>query len=212
MSRCVALFMLVGFVVAHSAVVGQSEERPIAFSAKLALGFVTTQVQGDQISGFNQFGGTFGATLNMRRTSSRSSELGIVWTQKGSRKPPDTKNGDYTTWQYRFTYIDVPLLRLWHPGADTWWFGIGLQPSILLGKGQEDFYGNGLSDISSFVLNPIDLGAIGVAGFHASDRVDVEVRLAQSLLPISPRPEQTVPGWNNYMMNMAIQWMVAWRL
>lgn len=204
--------VILGLFTLHSTVTGQSEKQPIDFSAKLAIGFSTTQVHGDQVSGFNQFGATCGATLAMQRTSSRSTELEILWTQKGSRRPPDPKNDDYTTWQYRFTYIDVPLVRLWQPVSHTWWFGLGVQPSILLGKGQEDFFGNGLSDITSFELNPIDFGAIGVVGFHASEHWDIEVRLTQSLLPISPRPEQPVSGWNNYMMNMAIQWMVAWRI
>lgn len=142
--------------------------------------------------------------------------VALSWEFSGLRKVAvgrqTLKNDDYTTWQYRFTYIDVPLVRLWQPVSHTWWFGLGVQPSILLGKGQEDFFGNGLSDITSFELNPIDFGAIGVVGFHASEHWDIEVRLTQSLLPISPRPEQPVSGWNNYMMNMAIQWMVAWRI
>lgn len=211
MTRVCGLLILV-LLLSQAPLLGQSRQQPIDFSAKLAVGFSTSQIHGDQVSGFNKFGGTGGATLVMRRMSSRGTELGILWTQKGSRRPPDPKNDDYTTWQYRFTYIDVPLIRFWQPVSNTWWFGLGLQPSILLGKGQEDFNGYGLSDITSFELNPIDLGALGVLGLHASDHWDIEVRLAQSLLPISPRPEQPVSGLNNYMMNMAIQWMVAWRL
>ena len=45
-----------------------------------------------------------------------------------------------------------------------------------------------------------------------SDKVALEVRLSQSLLPISERPDQPVQRWDNFMMNMAIQWMVTWRL
>jgi hypothetical protein len=204
-------FILLSVFAASSPLFGQAEQQPIRFSAKVAAGFSTSQIHGDQISGFNQFGGTFGALLDMRRSATRGSELGIIWTQKGSRRPPDPKNDDYTTWQYRFSYIDVPLLRIWQPNDAGWWFGFGIQPSILLGKGQEDFDGNGFRDIQSFILKPIDLGGVGVLGIHASDHWDIEVRLAQSLLPISPRPEQTVQGFNSFMMNLAIQWMLAWR-
>ena len=45
-----------------------------------------------------------------------------------------------------------------------------------------------------------------------SDKAALEVRLSQTLLPISERPDQPVQRWDNFMMNMAIQWMVTWQL
>ena len=205
-------FLLIAILSDSLPLFGQTTP-PIAFSAKVAAGFSTSQIHGDQISGFNQFGGTFGAMLDMRRSSKSGMELGILWTQKGSRRPPDPKNDDYTTWQYRFSYIDIPLIRLWQPNNEAWWFGFGIQPSVLLGKGQADFDGNGLRDVESLGLDlhPVDLGGIAVLGIQISDHWDVQARLAQSLLPISPRPEQPVAGFNSFMMNLAIQWMLAWR-
>jgi hypothetical protein len=50
------------------------------------------------------------------------------------------------------------------------------------------------------------------AGYVWSENTALEVRLSQSLLPISERPDQPVQRWDNFMMNMAIQWMVTWRL
>ena len=50
------------------------------------------------------------------------------------------------------------------------------------------------------------------AGYTWSEKTALEVRLSQSLLPISERPDQPVQRWDNFMMNMAIQWMVTWRL
>jgi hypothetical protein len=77
-------------------------------------------------------------------------------------------------------------------------------------RGEEDFYGNGFSELTYLQLKPVDLGAIVAIGRNISDGLALDVRLSQSLIPISERPEQPVQRWNNFMMNMALQWMVTW--
>jgi hypothetical protein len=49
-------------------------------------------------------------------------------------------------------------------------------------------------------------------GLHVTDHMDFHVRMSQSLLPISPRPDQPIIQWDNFMMNLAIQamWVVRW--
>jgi hypothetical protein len=96
-------------------------------------------------------------------------------------------------------------MRVWD--TRDWWLGLGVQPSILM-KGEEDFYGNGFSELTYLELRPVDLGAVAAAGWKFSPLIAAEVRLAQSLIPISERPDQPVQRWNNFMMNMAIQWML----
>ena len=88
---------------------------------------------------------------------------------------------------------------------------MGIQPSVLVAA-EEDFYGNGYSELSYLELNAVDFGGVLQAGYMWSDKAALEVRLSQSLLPISERPDQPVQRWDNFMMNMAIQWMVTWRL
>lgn len=188
----------------------QAQEDPLRFSARLHGGFSATQVHGDQISGFNKFGLCAGATVDIRRSERQGVQWGILYAQKGSRRVPDTKNGDYNSWRYRFTYIDLPLIRAWNPTPD-WWWGAGIQPSVLV-SAEEDFYGNGYSELSYLKLNAVDVGAVLQAGYNVSEASTVEVRLSQSLLPISERPDQPVQRWDSFMMNMAIQWMVTWRL
>ena len=188
----------------------QAQDDPLRFTARLHGGFSATQVHGDQISGFNKFGLSAGASLDIRRTPRQGVQWGIFYTQKGSRRVPDTKNGDFNSWRYRFTYIDLPLTKVWNPDP-TWWWGVGLQPSLLV-SGEEDFYGNGYSELTYLELNPIDWGGILQAGYAWDERKAIEVRLTQSLLPISERPDQPVQRWDNFMMNMALQWLITWKL
>jgi len=188
----------------------QAQDDPLRFTARLHGGFSATQVHGDQISGFNKFGLSAGASLHIRRRPRQGVQWGIFYTQKGSRRVPDTKNGDFNSWRYRFTYIDLPLTKVWNPDP-MWWWGVGLQPSLLV-SGEEDFYGNGYSELTYLELNPIDWGGILQAGYAWDERKAIEVRLTQSLLPISERPDQPVQRWDNFMMNMALQWLLTWKL
>jgi len=188
----------------------QAQDDPLRFTARLHGGFSATQVHGDQISGFNKFGLSAGATLDIRRSARQGVQWGIFYTQKGSRRVPDTKNGDFNSWRYRFTYFDLPLTKVWNPDP-MWWWGVGLQPSLLV-SGEEDFYGNGYSELTYLELNPIDWGGILQAGYAWDERKAIEVRLTQSLLPISERPDQPVQRWDNFMMNMALQWLLTWKL
>lgn len=144
--------------------------------------------------------------MDIRRKASSGVQFGMFLTQKGSRRVPDPKNGDYTTWSYRFTYIDLPIIKTWD--AQDWWIGAGIQPSILV-RGEEDFYGNGFTELSYLELLPVDLGVVAAAGWKFNALMSTEVRLSQSLMPISERPDQPVQRWNNFMMNMAIQWMIT---
>lgn len=201
--------VILGLVLALS-IGSQAQDDPLRFSARLHGGFSATQVHGDQISGFNKFGLSAGATLDIRRSARQGVQWGIFYTQKGSRRVPDTKNGDFNSWRYRFTYIDLPLTKVWNPDP-MWWWGVGLQPSLLV-SGEEDFYGNGYSELTYLELNPIDWGGILQAGYAWDERKAIEVRLTQSLLPISERPDQPVQRWDNFMMNMALQWLVTWKL
>ncbi|MBN31409.1 MAG: hypothetical protein CL845_05375 [Crocinitomicaceae bacterium] len=188
----------------------EAQEDPLVFSARVHAGFSTTQVHGDQISGFNKFGLCAGATIDMRRSGGQGIQWGILYTQKGSRRVPDTKNGDFNSWRYRFTYIDLPLTRTWDPTPE-WSWGVGIQPSVLV-SAEEDFYGTGYDELNYLEINPVDVGGVLQAGYMWSDKAALEVRLSQSLLPISERPDQPVQRWNSFMMNMAIQWMVTWHL
>ena len=205
MNKLISFFSIVCFLLPSKQTI-QAQDDPLKFAARVNGGLSTTQVHGDQISGFNKFGYTAGASVDIRRKASSGVQFGMFLTQKGSRRVPDPKNGDYNTWSYRFTYIDLPIIKTWD--AQDWWIGAGIQPSILV-RGEEDFYGNGFTELSYLELLPVDLGAVAAAGWKFNSLISTEVRLSQSLMPISERPDQPVQRWNNFMMNMAIQWMIT---
>lgn len=202
MMRGRLLSLIAGLVMASGAF-GQSTD-PLQFQGTLWGGICASQVHGDGISGFNKFGGTGGLGVKVWRGAGDRRVSGLIlYTQKGSRRVPNTKQGDFDTWRYRFTYIDLPVVREW-TFSGGWWFGIGMQPSFLI-KGEEDFYAAGYTDLTYVDLNPWDIGGVVTAGLPWTDRAALEIRLSQSLLPISEQPEQPIVRFDNFMMNMAIQ-------
>ncbi len=177
-------------------------QEPLRFSGALYTGISASQIHGDGVSGFDKFGLTAGPLLEISR-GDVAWEWGLLYTQKGSRKVPNPKAGDYSTWRYRFTYLDVPVVRKWQPES-WWWFGIGIQPSLLL-NAEEDFFSTGYSPLTTPDLKGIDLGVLGLIGVEYTDLLTFELRMSQSALPISERPEAPVMRWDNFLMNMALQ-------
>jgi hypothetical protein len=142
-----------------------------------------------------------GATIEIGRKGKKSIQLGIVYNQKGSKKPPHPPE-DYYTWRYRFTYVDLPVTICY--SYEIFDILVGLQPSILIAA-EEDFLGSW--DPVGLPIKSFDLG--GVVGLRTlyGDHSQLFARVTQSILAIAPRPETPTgtPSWNNRMLNMTIE-------
>jgi hypothetical protein len=194
---------LLSFLLSFLFSVSVLAQEPLEFRGYALGGLCTSQIHGDGVSGFNKFGVTGGFGLEIgRKGTSKSISGSLLYTQKGSRRVPNPKAGDYTTWSYRFTYIDIPILRQWQ-FATGWWLGVGLQPSVLL-SGEENFNQTGYAP-TTIDLKPLDIGGIVSGGLEMGDHWDLEARLGQSLLPISPQPESAIVRFDNFLTNMTLQ-------
>ena len=180
-----------------------SEGRTFQFNGGLIGGATASQIHGDGIGGFNKVGFNLGAILEIGRKGSKNIQIGIVYNQKGSKKPPNPTVGDYETWKYRFTYIDIPITMSYSHGIFD--LLVGLQPSVLLAA-EEDFLGVAW-DPTGLPIKKYDLGAVfGIRTVYA-DHSHIFARVTQSILAIAPRPETPTgtPRWNNRMMNMTVE-------
>src|SRR5258706_10632378 len=77
------------------------------FNAGLRFGIDGSQVNGDNLSGFNKAGIIAGAYVSRKFSDLISLQMEMVYIQKGSRKPTDMNNSYY---RLRVHYIEVPVL------------------------------------------------------------------------------------------------------
>ena len=200
MRQAILLFAFLPYFL--SAQTEYSEGRGFQFNGGLIGGATASQIHGDGIGGFNKVGFNLGVTLEIGRKGSENIQIGIVYNQKGSKKPPNPPE-DYETWRYRFTYIDIPITMSFSSGIFD--LLVGLQPSVLLAA-EEDFYGVAWGP-TGLPIKKYDLGAVfgirTVYGGHSH----LFSRVTQSILAIAPRPENPTgtPRWNNRMMNMTLE-------
>ncbi len=195
------LFSFLPFFLAAQS--DDSEGHAFTFNGGLIGGATASQIHGDGIGGFNKLGVNLGATLEIGRAGKNNIQIGLVYNQKGSKKPPNATAGDYTTWRYRFTYIDLPLtISYTYRFMDIL---VGIQPSVLIAA-EEDFYGVGW-DPTGLPIKPYELSAVlGVRTMYSAHSY-VFIRLSQSIMAIAPRPENPVgtARWDNRMMNMTVE-------
>lgn len=80
------------------------------FKAGIIAGFTTSQVSGDELSGFNKSGFEFGGLVAASLSQKFDVSFQIVFIQKGSKKPMHPDIGDYEYYRMSLNYIEVPVL------------------------------------------------------------------------------------------------------
>lgn len=188
------------FILFASTFWGQTTSpAPLTFNGGLIGGATLSQVHGDGIGGFNKAGFHSGVVVEISREN-RMLQLGVVYNQKGSRRPPNPTAGDYDTWAYKFTYIDLPVVM--HYEYDGIQFMVGLQPSYLM-KGQENFFG--AYTPTTLPLNEWDLSGVLGMRMPYGEKSQVFMKFTQSIIAICPAPDSPITVWDNKMMNMTLE-------
>ena len=148
------------------------------FHAGLIAGLSTTQVAGDQLSGFNKAGIIAGGFVNGALGEKTGLQMEIIFIQKGSRKPPDPDNNEY--YVMRLSYIEVPLLFKWQAAQK---FNIELGPSFgtLVFSEEEREWGvyEPIIPFKKFDLS----GNIGLS-YSLTEKLTINSRLTNSMIPI----------------------------
>lgn len=151
------------------------------FSAGVLAGVSTSQVAGDQLSGYDKFGASAGAFVRAQVSDPISVEFDMLYVSKGSRKIADTDNGDFSTYSLRFQYIEIPILAKYKFESAGVQVGLGPYAGIEL-SAEEEFNGSEI-DISD-LYNDLDIGVVASVDYSFSDNVLVELRFSQSALAI----------------------------
>lgn len=180
------------------------------FRAGLTAGLATTQVHGDAISGFNKLGFSGGLLVDISGKGRFSGGFEMIYLQKGSRKPANPENGDFTTWGYTFHYIDVPVLLTYH--FDAFYVQAGIYGGFLI-AGERVFDGSPY-EIESPEMRRYDLGVAGGVGIDITEHLAANLRYSNSVVPIRKAPDgaSITRFYDAGMLNIVAQLALVYRL
>ena len=173
------------------------------------LGFSAAQVRGDGIEGFNKLGLYGGAVVDIRRFQNLGFQLGILYHEKGSKKVANPKTGDYSTWAYKFSYIDIPLVAVVEL-SEGYTVGTGLQPGVLLSALEDGLDGGSVTGDwmdTNLPIRPWELSWVVWVGMPTAGGGELFLRHSQSLPGIVPKPSNPGPNarWDDRMQNITLQ-------
>lgn len=205
------LLFLSSWLSFATVVLSQTSEEELAwnFRGGFTGGFSASQVRGDGIEGFNKLGPYGGLIVDIRKYTNVGLQLGLLYHDKGSRKVANPKTEDYTTWAYRFTYIDIPIVAVVDI-KEGYRVGTGLQPGVLL-SAEEDGLLSGASTgnwtESTLPIRRWELSWVVWIGMRSGDAGEWFLRHSQSLPGIVPKPVNPGPNarWDDRMQNITLQ-------
>ena len=165
------------FVFASNIVFAQQE----GFNAGVLAGVNASQVSGDSYSGFNKAGILLGLYTNIDVSQTLNLQFEINYSEKGSRRNPNTDEGDTDFFLLRMNYIEIPVMARMRKRNFTFEGGI--------------FYGVKVYDYledenGEFEIPPqlnqfkrSDIGVLLGLNFNFTDNLIMNWRINSSVLP-----------------------------
>lgn len=197
------ILIALGFLLMANFVVAQR------FDAGLIAGFNGTQVEGDNLKGYNKAGILAGLFVQTDIAPAVVAGMEIKFSQKGSRRPFNPKQPDIDKYVMRLDYIDIPLFMAFRTNDRSMIIG-GIAPGVLIHSKELNTDGEipepDRQDFNTFDLQPF----VGFQ-FDFLENASVDLRFALSIIPSSDKSE-TNYYFHNGLFNNVISLAVYYRL
>ena len=181
------------------------------FDAGVYGGIITSQVDGDNAQGFNKIGFTGGGFVRANLSERLAVRMEMGYAGKGSRRPSDPDNGDFSSWGYTFHYVDVPILVEY-----TLLNGMMIDAGPYVGYliSSQGLFDGAEYDIVNPSMENIDVGIAGGIGYELDGGLFFMSRYSMSVIPIrnSPDPGNLTTVWDGGMANIAIHFTVGYAI
>lgn len=192
-----ALAAIVGALLT-TAVWSQAE-----FRGGALLGMITSQIQGDDFSGFNKFGLHAGGFVDVGFNDQSSVLLEMLYSQKGSRNAPDLINNpdNANVFKWKINYIELPVSYN-HRFTDRLSAHAGAYVGIVVNGFQEI---NGARSDLDGAFTKSDIG-LQVGGQYHGQNSFLRIRYSGSALPMRDGDAQSVlsPYWRSGGYNIVL--------
>lgn len=147
------------------------------FNGGLIGGISTSQVSGDNLSGYNKAGLFLGLFSEFPVSSITNLKMEMNFIQKGSKNPKMNKNGipDIST-----SYLEVPISFNYNQN-ELLSIESGIQTAFILSSKDNDINGSVNSDPP---FDKTDISAFIGMYYHYSKKISLNTRFGNSILPI----------------------------
>lgn len=147
------------------------------FKGAISGGITSSQIGGDELSGFSKWGFYVGPKVTYPLTDFTSLGLQLLYTRKGSRRDNDEIRLFRGPWdRARYDYIDVPVFLQFHVKEKFSLHG-GLYGGVLINAQSNSV------DIEAEDFKRIDFGGLVGLNYDLSDRWVLAFRFSHSILP-----------------------------
>ncbi len=176
------------------------------FHGGLIAGVSTTQVAGDQLSGFNKAGIVAGGFVSTDLKEKTSLEMEIIFIQKGSRRPVDPDN-DNQFYVMRLSYFEVPVLFKYQV-ATKLNFEVGPSVGVLIFSEEESEFGilKGMPPFKKIEFS----GNVGLS-YPLTEKLILNTRFSTSILPIRPFPGTVTDFFNSGQYNTVLAFTLQYK-
>ena len=145
-----------------------------------------TQVEGDEIKGWSQFGFTGGLGAIMPFGSHWAANLETLFSQKGSFQKKQFVDSLTNEYRLRLNYFEIPVY-VSYTDKNVMTFGLGGYWSRLVGSNEEEHSGNQPPYSDSVAFNKNDIGFLVDVKVRIWNHLHLNLRYSQSLTPIRER-------------------------
>jgi len=151
------------------------------FDAGLIAGFNFSQVGGDDLSGFNEFGFILGGSSSIK-IKNTTYEFELLYVDKGSRDTTSNTSDEGYQYKIKLRYLEVPILCKWEIYNNIF-VGAGSSIGFLL-KGKEEDANGTIPNTVDF--NKFDISALIELGYSHSKKIYFFSRFENSIFPMRP--------------------------
>ena len=175
------------------------------FDAGLIGGFCTSQVSGDNLSGYNKLGSRFGAYISYPINKKMCYQLEMQFLQKGSKKPYTENSPE--TYLFELNYIELPATLNYQVKK-----GIsiesGLGTAFLVGYKEQDE----ITDINTDKPNTLALDFLLGVQYDIKKNLKLNIRYANSISRIRKHASEQESGFNNGQFSSLVSFALMYQI
>lgn len=205
----VAVVLIAVMLLAIHPVLSQEDSVAKPYQFGLLIGMNASRVAGTSFSGINKVGIYTGAFFIRDVNQKLAIEFNLNYSQKGTLKPPNHKQNDYTKYLMKLAYSELCVIgRYKHKGGIYYEAGVGI--GYLLNALETDENNQTITTNGEF--RKMEFSAIAGIQFPISKRIEIGARGSHSILPIRKHINGATFRFNRGQLNQVLSFTLRYTI